>query len=87
MKRKMAAPAIVGQKVDASNALRVGPSQIEAANEFAQSVGCGTPFEADGKPRLTRAVKAKLMRAYNERREDLGQARFVNFDGGYGDET
>ena len=87
MSKKIGAPAIIGNKVDVSNALRVGPSQIAEANAAAQAMGCGTPFGADGKPRFTRTEKARYMREINKRREDQGQERFVNHDGGYGDET
>ncbi len=83
----MAAPALVGQKVDVSRALAVGRSQIAEANAAAQAMGCGAPFRADGKFEATRSEKAKYMRELNKRREDQGQSRFVNFDGGYGDET
>ncbi len=83
----MAAPALVGQKVDVSRALAVGRSQIAEANEAAQGMGCGAPFRADGKFEGTRSEKKRYMRELNRRREDQGQARFVNFDGGYGDET
>ena len=80
-------PGIVGLKADISRALRVGKGQINAANEFAQSVGCGTPFGADGHPVMDRATKKRYTKALNERRVDQGEARLVNFDGGYGDET
>lgn len=80
-------PAIVGLRSDASGALRVGKNQIKEANEFAQSVGCGTPFGADGKPVMDRNTKKRYMKALNERRADAGQERLVNFDGGHGDET
>ena len=85
--KKVAGPALISQKVDASNALRVGRTQIAEANAAAQAMGCGTPFGADGKPRFTRTEKAKYMREINKRREDQGQDRYVNHDGGYGDET
>ena len=80
-------PAIVGVRPDISRALRVGKDQIHEANEFARSVGCGTPFGADGHPVMDRAQKKRYMRALNERRVDQGEARLVNHDGGYGDET
>ncbi len=86
-KRKMAAPALVGQKVDISRALAVGRSQIAEANEVAQGMGCGAPFRDDGKFEGTRSEKAKYMRELNKRRVDSGQERLVNHDGGYGDET
>ena len=82
-----AAPALVGLSTDASNALRVGKNQIGPANEFAQSIGCGEPFGDDGKPVMDRATKRQYMRELNKRRADAGEARLVNFDGGYGDET
>lgn len=81
------APAIVGLRKHASNAMRVGKNQIGRANEFARSVGCGEPFGADGKPVMDRATKKRYMRELNKRRVDQGEARLVNFDGGHGDET
>ncbi len=83
----MAAPALVGQKVDISRALAVGRSQIAEANEVAQGMGCGAPFRDDGKFEGTRAQKKRYMQELNRRRQDLGQPRLVNFDGGHGDET
>lgn len=80
-------PAIVGQRKDVSSALRVGKNQIAAANEAAQAMGCGAPFRSDGKFEGTRAEKKKYMQEINHRRADQGQSRFVNFDGGHGDET
>ena len=85
--RVFGAPALVGVRETHSNALAVGPSQIADANEFAQSVGCGTPFGSNGKPVMDRATKKRYMQALNERRVDQGEQRLVNFDGGYGDET
>ena len=82
-----AAPAIVGQKVESSGALRVGKGQIVGANEAAQAMGCGEPFRADGKFVGTRSEKKRYMQEINRRRVDLGEPRFVNFDGGHGDET
>jgi len=82
-----AVPSIVGLKRDKSNAMRVGKNQINDANDFAESVDCGRPYGADGKPELDRATKKRLMREINLRRVDRGQERFVNLDGGYGDET
>lgn len=80
-------PGIVGQKVDISRALRVGKTQIEAANQAAQEMGCGTPFQADGHWKGTRSEKKKYMQELNRRRVDQGQERLVNYDGGHGDET
>jgi hypothetical protein len=85
--KKFSAPAAVGLKQDSSGALRVGKNQIHDANQFAQSVGCGSPFGADGKPVMDRATKKKYMQELNRRRVDQGESRYVNFDGGYGDET
>ena len=39
-------------------------------------------FRADGRAKLKR-----YMRERNKRAVDQGQSRFVNLDGGYGDET
>jgi len=80
------APAIVGQRSDISRSLRVGRTQIAAANRAAQEMGCGAPFRADGHWEGTRAEKARYMREINRRRVDNGRERFVNLDGGYGDE-
>ena len=80
-------PAIVGQKSDISRALRVGRTQIESANKAAQEMGCGAPFNATGHFVGTRSEKKKYMQEINRRRVDQGQARYVNLDGGYGDET
>ena len=85
--KKFGVPAIVGLRSDVSNALAVGRSQIEEANEFAQSIGCGSPFGADGKPVMDRTTKKRYLRELNKRRVDMGEPRMVNFDGGYGDET
>lgn len=85
--RKFFAPAIVGLRSDKSNALAVGPGQIQEANEFAQSIGCGSPFGADGKPVMDRVTKKRYLHELNKRRVDMGEPRMVNFDGGYGDET
>ena len=85
--KKFHVPALVGLRSDVSNALAVGRSQIEEANQFAQSIGCGSPFGADGKPVMDRATKKRYLRELNKRRDDTGEPRVVNFDGGYGDET
>jgi len=79
-------PAIVGQKIDVSYALRVGKRQIVKANEAAVSMGCGEPFRSDGLFEGTRSQKKQYMREINRRRVNQGQDRLVNFDGGYGDE-
>ena len=81
-------PAIVGLVRSESNALRVGKNQIAAANQAAKEMGCGEPFQAkNGKPQFTRPELKKYTQELNARRSDQGEARFVNFDGGYGDET
>jgi len=85
--KKFSVPNVIGTKADASNAMRVGKNQINDANDFAQSVGCGRPYGADGKPVMDRNTKKRLMHEINLRRVDHGQARYVNHDGGYGDET
>ncbi|MFH0981688.1 MAG: hypothetical protein V2A79_09135 [Planctomycetota bacterium] len=82
-----ATPAIVGQKVEKSMFLRVGKGQIRKANEAAKTMGCGEPYGADGKFVGSRAEKKRYMQEINRRRADLGEPRFVNFDGGHGDET
>ena len=83
---KSAAPALVGQRSDVSRSLRVGKKQIAKANQVAQEMGCGTPFRKDGMFEGTRTEKKRYMREINRRRADHGQDRFVNLDGGYGDE-
>jgi hypothetical protein len=80
-------PGIVGQKTDISRALKVGRSQIARANQAAMEMGCGAPFQADGNWVGTRAEKKKYMQELNHRRADQGEPRYVNNDGGYGDET
>ena len=80
-------PQVVGLARTKSGALRVGKNQIGPANDAAQEMGCGRPFGDDGKPEFTRPEKKKYMQEINHRRLDQGEARFVNFDGGYGDET
>jgi len=80
-------PAIVGQKRDISRALKVGRSQIAAANEQSKAMGCGEPFRADGCYEGTRAEKRRYIQELNLRRADHGEPPMVNFDGGYGDET
>jgi hypothetical protein len=80
-------PALVGQVSGVSRALRVGKKQLPKANEFAQSVGCGTPFRSDGMFEGTRSEKKKYMQELNRRRADQGEPRLVNLDGGHGDET
>ena len=85
--KKFSVPSLVGIREDASGALRVGKDQIHDANDFAQSVGCGRPFGSDGKPVMSRATKKRYMQEINRRRVDAGESRYVNFDGGHGDET
>ena len=81
------APAIIGGKVDKSRALRLGKTQINEGNEFAQSIGCGTPFQADGHFVADSNTKKRYLKELNKRRVDQGEPRLVNFDGGYSDET
>ena len=81
-------PMINGLVRSESNALRVGKNQIAAANEAAKEMGCGEPFQAsNGKPQFTRPELKRYTQELNRRRADQGEARLVNFDGGYGDET
>lgn len=82
-----AVPMINGLKREKSLAMRVGKNQIAAANAFAKSVGCGEPYCETGHPILTTPEKKKLMREINHRRVDQGEPRYVNLDGGFGDET
>jgi hypothetical protein len=85
--KKFSVPGVVGIREDPSGALRVGKDQINDANDFAESVGCGTPFGSDGKPVMDRNQKKKYMEERNKQAADLGQPPIVNFDGGYGDAT
>ena len=84
---KVSSPRVIKDKVDESRALRVHPSQVAEANGVAQSMGCGAPFRDDGMFEDSRSNKANYMREVNKRAEDRGEARFVNFDGGYRDVT
>ena len=86
-KSTLGVPAIVGQRSDISRSLRVGTNQLAEANEVAQTMGCGTPFRADGMYEGTRAEKKRYMQELNRRRVDQGEPRLVNLDGGHGDET
>jgi hypothetical protein len=72
---------------DISRSLKVHPKQAAEANAAAQKMGCGTPFRKDGMFVGGRRAKARYMREMNKRREDHGQDRMVNYDGGYGDVT
>jgi hypothetical protein len=81
------APAVVGTRAEPSGAFRVGKNEIKEANDAWDAMGLGRPFPADGKPVLDRNQKKQAMKAINERRVDQGLPRFVNLDGGYGDET
>lgn len=72
---------------DMSRALKVHPKQAKKANEEARKMGCGEPFRKDGMFIGGRRNKARYMRELNKRREDRGQDRMVNYDGGYGDVT
>jgi len=86
--KKFGCPAVVGLASVSSRALRVGKNQIAEANEFAQEVGCGTPFRADnGYFEADRNTAKRFIQEGNKRRVDKGEPRVVNFDGGYGDET
>ena len=80
-------PALTGIKTDISRALRVGENQIAKGNEFAQSVGCGSPFRSDGNFEADSNTKKRYLRELNKRRVDAGEPRVVNFDGGFGDVT
>ena len=80
------APAATGLVMCDSRALRVGKTQIGEANQFAESVGCGAPFQKDGHFKASRSLLKRFLRERNKRAADLGEPRFVNLDGGYGDE-
>lgn len=69
-----------------SNALAVDPRQVPEANEVAKKLGCGTPFREDGKFEGSRYHVKKYVEGINRERRD-GEARIVNYDGGYGDPT
>jgi hypothetical protein len=84
--KKFGTPSIVGQKIDISRALRVGRKQIPEANRIAKEMGCGTPFRAnDGMFEATGTEKKKYLKEHNRRRDDRGEQRIVNLDGGYSD--
>lgn len=81
-------PGVVGLATISSRALRAGKNQIAEANEYAQSIGCGSPFRADnGYFEADRNTTKRFIQEGNKRRDDLGEPRVVNFDGGYGDVT
>ena len=81
--------AIAGVKVlkdpeQPSRAMKVHPSQVKEANEAAAKMGCGAPYRRDGMCVLRRRKMKKYIEEINRRRGE-GEARMVNFDGGYGD--
>jgi hypothetical protein len=86
-RKKVAAPAVVGVKVTANHeSIDVHPNQVREANEYSKRI-CGLqPFRGDGKAELSRTDKKRYVDALNRNRSE-GQARLVNFDGGYGDPT
>ncbi len=67
-----------------SRALQVHPSQVAEANRVSQEMGCGTPFASDGMFVARRSETKRYVEEINRRRGE-GEARIVNFDGGYGD--
>jgi len=69
-----------------SRALGVQPWQVTEANEHARKMGCGTPFREDGLFEGSREAVKRYVKEVNRERPD-GEARIVNYDGGYGDPT
>lgn len=80
------APTILKNPTIRSNALKVHPSQVAEANRVAQGMGCGAPFCQDGTFEASRSGTKRYVEEINRRRGD-GEARIVNYDGGYGDPT
>lgn len=68
-----------------SRALRVHPSQVDAANAAAREMGCGEPFGRNGMFEASRGRTKRYVDELNKRRVDAGQPRIVNYDAGYGD--
>jgi len=86
MSKKSSGPMVAKNPTIRSRALKVHPSQVAEANEVAKSMGCGTPFGRDGMFEASRSQTKRYVEALNRRRGD-GEARIVNYDGGYGDPT
>jgi hypothetical protein len=85
-KRKIHVPMVLKNPIIRSHALKVHPSQVAEANEVSRAMGCGTPFGADGMFEASRSQTKRYVEELNRRRGE-GEARIVNFDGGYGDPT
>ena len=83
---KLASANVLKDPEIQSRAMKVHPSQVKEANEVAQEMGCGAPFRADGMCVLRRSQMKRYIGEINRRRGE-GEARMVNFDGGYGDPT
>jgi hypothetical protein len=83
----MAGPMIISNRVTTDHAaLDVHPSQVVEANRVSREI-CGRElFRPDGRMEASRSQKKEYMKGINDRRQD-GEARIVNRDGGYGDET
>ena len=86
LRSKLAIPGALKDPEIRSMALKVHRSQVEEANAVAASMGCGFPFDKDGSFTARRSEVKRYVNEINKRRGD-GEARLVNFDGGYGDPT
>jgi hypothetical protein len=86
LRSKLHIPGALKDPEICSTALAVHRSQVEEANAVAQRMGCGTPFASDGTFVGRRSEVKRYVSEINRRRGE-GEARLVNFDGGYGDPT
>jgi len=66
------------------SSMRVHPSQVEQANAYAKKLAGIEPFRPDGQCIASRNQFTRYINQLNKNRPD-GQARLVNYDGGYGD--
>ena len=85
-KKPVSVPMVLKDPTISSRALKVHPSQVAEANRMAHEMGCGTPFRSDGMLEARRSEVKRYVNEINRRRGD-GEARIVNYDGGYGDPT
>ena len=86
MAKKIEVPMVMKNPEIRSRALKVHRSQVAEANKVAEAMGCGNPFERDGTFVGRRSEVKRYVEELNRRRGE-GEARIVNFDGGYGDPT
>jgi hypothetical protein len=86
-KKKSIGPMVNKNPVTTNHrSLDVHPSQVAEANEYARKLTGFELFRGDGKMEASRSQVKKYVEALNRNRPE-GQARLVNFDGGYGDPT